>query len=342
MTMHRAPPAAPAEASDLLPRLPLEPADLAAHNGILRRVGSLSARMGGEALVIDTTVPDGDLRDAAWWTIEAGGTALRVGVSDGLLGSLGSLPATLAFETLFDPALTALEAHLGRKVDVLRSDAPVGAAVLRTFRADWGRRDGHLALACDRPGLQLAADVMARLPFAAPPARDVRVAPAIEIGRFDLQGAGLPTVSVGELLLPRPEDVSIDEGRLILGRRTIAAVALRNGWAEVAAGPGADQGTRESPGGIAIRIPCAPISRAALADLSPADEIPFERPRSGAIELLHQGRPVGRGALVRVGERIAVEIRAWRPLPGAAARAGGHPHVSASRLPARQGAERST
>ncbi|MEM7710016.1 MAG: hypothetical protein AAF264_04560 [Pseudomonadota bacterium] len=293
--------------SDLLARLtciPRPAGNADRWNAALRRVGALTMEVGGQALRLSHSTGPGD--GSSWWRIRTTRGEFTLGLSGTLLEDVRD---ELAFETYLDSFLTAFETYLDGPVETIRAIRDQSAACHRHFSAAWGQCQGTLTVGYGPETADLIADLCAVLPFAAAPTRDINVWPVIEIGRCDLPHGAFAAAQVGDVLVPRPEDLSVDIGRLVAGDHAYGSVMLGDGAAVV------DQVSsqimlREDPGeGVTVRLPCRSVSRSRLNELAKGDRLDFAGPGPGRVDLVLGGRIAGSGQLVRLGDRLAVELR---------------------------------
>ncbi|MEM7490981.1 MAG: hypothetical protein AAF390_17835 [Pseudomonadota bacterium] len=293
--------------SSLLPDVPLPAGGVDCWNDALRRMGPLAVEMGGETLRLSPWTGPAD--QSSWWRIGTSPGELIVGLSGTLAPEARAGRDELAFETHFDPILTALETYLAAPVEVVRALGDRGTAGQRRFAAEWGGRRGMLTVGYGPEAAALVADLLRALPFAAAPPRDIELRSAIEIGRCDLSHDDLAKRQVGDLLLPRSGELSAETGRLMVGDLTHGTVDLGDGTAVMGRVSAAVAIEEDAADGLAVRLPCRSMSRSRLNGLAAGDRLDLAGGRPGQVDLVRGGRSIGSGQLVRFGDRLAVELR---------------------------------
>ncbi len=328
MTVHPRKPGRVRPALDLretLPRCDVALRDLPAVATALARLGRLSATCGDRPLTLQPA-PAGEDPVAPWWKLAAGRHSVLFAVSGDVVGDAGHVPAFFALELALDPILSALEDHLGFDVDVEAVEEPWPLPHRRAFDFTWGEAKGRLTLAFETAALPLVGSVLGALPFAAPERRDAQVTPMVRLGRFAENADRLLRMQPGEILLPTADQLRCEGGILVVAGRDVAAVTLDGQGARIAPPdngdgevPAADQ---SGPGGVDFCLPCVAGPRGVLRALPAGTLLETETADPTRVLIVQATRIIGDGTLIRLGARLAVELRGWRP---GFAHAVGHP-----------------
>ncbi|MEM8851676.1 MAG: FliM/FliN family flagellar motor switch protein [Pseudomonadota bacterium] len=300
--------------SRLLGRLPeraMGPEAIEALNGAAGRVGRLAVTVGpGTMTLVPTRSEALGLSDVVrWFSIRTSRGNLAVGLSAALANMPDGWPLDLAFETTFDLFLVALETSLGAAVEVNVLPGGQSYPHRRDFQVDWSGRSGLAAIAYDVDTASMVHGFLRQLPFAPPRARDFMTRPAVEIGRFDLSGDDFRDAVAGEILLPRPEDLSAETGRLVIGEWVYGRVDLSDCAAELRGTVDPSPVEKIDRDTLVFRLPCAPMQRSHLRWIAEGDVLALADSGPGHVDICRGGQPVGSGILVRLGDRLAVELR---------------------------------
>ena len=285
----------------------LSHADLSARNRVSARTGPLDVEIGGHPLSL---VPMGLLEHVdieKWWDVIVRGAIVTIGLSEGLVRPVAHLPLDLGIEIALDAFLSALEDHLGDAVSISASDVGMLSPASRVWHIRWGEAEGLIALRYDARAEPLLAEVLGSLPFASPPVRDLPVEMHVRIGSYDVSGDRLRRMRPGDIFLSLRDDLSAETGTLVAGGRICGKVGLSMTGAKVVeriAPVSADDGDA-----VVFQLPCQPMARSDLSLLSSGETVPFASDHPGRVVLQRRGRFVGTGALIRLGDRLAVELR---------------------------------
>lgn len=319
MTVHPRTPDRIRPALDLretLPRCDVAQRDLPAAAAALGRLGPLSVTCGDRPLTLQPA-PAGEDPVASWWTLTAGHHSVLFAVSGDVVGDAGHLPPSFALELALDPILSALEGHLGLDVEVAAVEQQWSLPHRRTFDVTWGDGIGRLTLAFGNAALPLVGSVLDALPFAPPGRRDAQVTPMVRLGRFSETADRLVRMQAGEVLLPAADVLRCDGGMLVVAGRDVAAVTLDGQGARIEAldGGGGAVGAvdQSSPAGVDFCLPCIAVPRGLLRAPPAGTLLETETADPTRVLIVNATRIIGDGTLIRLGTRLAVELRGWRP-----------------------------
>ncbi|MGF6232490.1 type III secretion protein Q [Inquilinus ginsengisoli] len=338
--IHAADPSDPADLPYDPPRLTREQAGDA--NAVARRCVPVPVRIGGleiEApLAITPTLspPDAD-GTAITLRLGPGRLALLVPplLVEQALAEAAGLPvaelepelAALLLEAVLSELLPVLEAAAGVSI-VIESIGPAPAFV-PAFRCAVAIRHAfaetalHLAAdAAARPALGRLIDAAPALPA---PCAGLPVPLAIRIGAVRLSLAELKGIEPGDVVFP---DVACRAGE--------ALVVYGEGWSHAAkhdretvtvAGPRRPLALQDGGGWMADSDPAAPAERldqlpvtlvfelgrselplAAVQGLAPGAVIPLGRDPGEAVDIVANGRRIGRGEIVRIENELGIRV----------------------------------
>ena len=331
-----------------VPRPRLDPDSVALGNRLFRRRGPVTLDLGPEALTIGPALPPAPRRDRdqAHLAATLGGASVVLGMPRPMLDRLlrridpaiaaapelhADLPPLL-LEAALAGGLEALEARLSDRIAF--GPPPDGAPPPAAFRlrCTLGGEAFDVEVAGDRDGRR----ALARLLELAPPdpaGDDLPIAVSVRAGSTRLSIAALSRLRPGDAVLP--DDGATAHGRctVVFGGGLQAAATVEDGRVTLRAAP-ARTSTKtlkegamtdiESPDGPADDTPDLSIDALEirldfeLGQVSmPLSEVRtlaegyvFElgRDRTGPVSILANGRTIGRGELVEIGDAVGVRI----------------------------------
>ncbi|TBU91578.1 type III secretion system cytoplasmic ring protein SctQ [Phytopseudomonas dryadis] len=339
MTCHAtlAPAAVPPCTALQLPRVDPEHIDL--HNRLLRRRQAWQGRLGEQALRLELVTPAADADGEFELPLLLGEAAASVRLEPALLQRLlaplalqrpfASLPALLQgvlLEQALLPLLEPLEAELGNQLTLVARGQPCALRIGLRLTLD-EQPLGSLTLALSTAAAERVAELLERhLPEAAHGLPALRLPVRLEAGRQHLSLAELRSLNPGDVVMLDTPPAA--DARLSLAERWQARVrreddglrlldALKpiNPTRENAMRPDADEGQLDDvPLQVVCQLGSLELSLAQLRGLGEGSVLPLPEQDGEVVELVVNGRCVGRGELVAIGSGLGVRLTRFASL----------------------------
>lgn len=312
-----------------------DPQWTALHNRLHRPRRSWTGQFLGRALSVHWGRAGSDVGSGVDLWLSLGETTLKLTLpADALLVldlpanlTLDSLPGSLLLEQALLPLIIALEQLTGQPIRLLASTRPVMSSALSfNFTVQSGEAaEWPVQLQMNEVGATLIADALERHAPATPAdLGHLHLPMTVDSGEAWLSLAELRSLLPGDVVMldPWPDNqvrlcmgkrlqvrAQLDGSRLQVVEQPMAMNSMKeHHMSEVGAGPSLETSLDELQLKLVCQVGSVELSLAQLRELGPGSLLQLTPQMQEGVELLINGRRVGQGQLVQIGDGLGVRL----------------------------------
>jgi len=345
MMLGRKPVAAAAARTDWLDLVPALTSDhVATLNAFYRRRGAIVAMLAGRSVTIEAAwclTQASLIRDPYLVELaiddERGAAVLPLRLIDAILpkaAQLRSEHAAIMLELALADGLDALEAALGCRLSIvgvrrLPEPAPRTSFRLMLSTADLGRVPCELAFSSPH-AMRLAA-LLDRLAAVPASTLDLELPACLRLAAATLTVRELGGLAPGDVVLAEQACPADDGAVLVIAEHLVAPARIESDGCRLSAAPAPgrqtiwewsmedhidpakasrlhDAAVDTIPVRVTFELGRVDLPLKQLATLAPGSLVPLVRPLDEALDIVANGRRIGHGTIVRIGDSLGVRI----------------------------------